>query len=290
MKVLRRATLVALVALAAVPPSASAWQSIFHFNMAGNSEHGGAIEPVVSAIKSSIIYDGAFHGPATVVGLNEVCRQQFRALQDRLDANSNYRMYGEFLVTDPKEVQGENDSRHCVDGNGDAHDYGIAVFVRNPITNVESWALDGDGTQRGETRKLLCVTTSLAGREYTKVCTTHITNADGQKSEQIVEVRQHVNNYHSNGRPVILTGDFNVTPDHWALDGFYKEGYYGSGATGHFREVDSPGCRLCADATHSAGKIDYIWLNSTKWQDVGGEETSSEHSDHKPLRGWARAE
>jgi len=290
MSVLRKATLVALLALAASAPPAAAWQSIFHFNMAGNSRHDGRIEPVVSAIKSSILEDDAFHGPATVVALNEVCRQQFRELQDRLDADSNYRMYGEFVVTDPAAVEGENDAKHCKQGTDTSHDYGIAVFVKNPITHTFVEPLDPDGSKRGETRKIVCVTTTLASRENTKVCTTHITNVDGEKSEQIVEVRQIVDGYHANGRPVILTGDFNVTPMHWALDALYKKDYYGSGASGHFREADSPGCRDCADATHSDGKIDYVWLNSAQWQDVGGEETSSDHSDHKPLRGWARAE
>lgn len=127
MSMLRKATLVALLMLAAAAPPASAWQSIFHFNMAGNSRHDGHVEPVVSAIKSSILKSPEYHGPATVVALNEVCRQQFRALKDRLDADSNYPMHGEFVVTDPAAVEGPNDVKHCKQGTDTGHDYGIAV-------------------------------------------------------------------------------------------------------------------------------------------------------------------
>jgi hypothetical protein len=193
-------TLGALVAA----PDAAARQYFFQFNMQGNVLWDGQVRPVVPAIMRSILDDN--HGPVHAVSLNEVCRQQFRALRRRLDDHREWPMHGEFVVTDP---DGGGDARHCQGGDreGPGHDYGIAVFTRRAITNVQSWPLPHPAN--GETRKLLCVTTTLAGRSRTKVCTTHITNGDGKRA-QIREVRQPVNRFVRAGRPVVLMGDFNV--------------------------------------------------------------------------------
>jgi Endonuclease/Exonuclease/phosphatase family len=252
--------------------------------MQGNARWDGQVREVVPAIMRSILDEE--NGPVHAVSLNEVCRQQFRALKRRLGDHPDWPMHGRFLVTDPR---GGGDGPHCQgpDHEGRGHDYGIAVFTRRPITNVQSWPLPHPAS--GETRKLLCVTTTLAGRPRTKVCTTHITNGEG-KGDQIRKVRRHVNRFVRAGRPVILMGDFNVEPDTRALDGLYSKRLYGGDATGRFREVDGvPPCR-CGDVTHSQGKIDYMFLNTGKWRRIGGKATHSDVSDHVPLRGWARAE
>ena len=234
----------------------------------------GDVASVAGAIKRSIL-DFRPHA----VGLNEVCKAQYRGVFRRL-RRTGWDMRGRFVATKTRA----NDCP-LVEGR---RMLGNAVLTRNPITWARSWPLrhrDGSASAP-ETRRLLCVTTSIAGR-YLRVCSTHITNRrQRRKNAQIRKVKRIVTPWVRLG-PVVVMGDFNVIPTNNALDRFYSPNH-GGGASGRFQEADESGfhCR-CGESTWASRKIDYIFLSNRHWVTPSANATHSDISDHDPLRGSA---
>ena len=277
---------VGLAVAAASPAGADVRKDFLDFNACGNvCNHGDQGDgSVVEAIRNSI-YN---HSPRPdAVTLNEMCYGQFEALQRRINAG-DWNMQGFFSKA----------RDHVDDCNGDDKRFGNAVFVRGNATDANrKWFFNQAGD---EERNILCVRVEWA--TPTRVCATHLTHLDTThcdsypddgfttcRSFQAAEVEDHVRNYLDNGVAVVVGGDFNATPGKGALDHLY-DNWINPGGSGHgrFKEVDQgdPACR-CGEATHGDGKLDYIFVNSGKWYDVGGDATHSDWSDHDPLWGHA---
>jgi endonuclease/exonuclease/phosphatase family metal-dependent hydrolase len=263
---MRRYLALALVAAGlslAAADSAAAASRLFQFNMCGSVQggecNGGETNPVAGAITASIL-DFKPHA----VSLNEACRSQVRAVARRL-RRAGRRMRFRWVQTDF--------SNNCP---GDR--FGNAVLTVNPITASSAWALEHDAGE--EARKLLCVGTRVAGRR-SRVCSTHITTASDRADQrpQIREVTNRVSRYARNGVPVVLMGDLNVEPGDGLLDRLYRR----------FKEADQgrPPCR-CGESTSGTRKVDYVFFSRRHWKGIRGDATFSDHSDHDPLRGWAR--
>jgi endonuclease/exonuclease/phosphatase family metal-dependent hydrolase len=247
----------------ATADSAAAASRFFQFNMCGSVSGGecnsGRTSPVAGAIAASIL-DLKPHA----VSLNEACRSQVRAVARRL-RRAGRPMRFRWVQT--------NFHNSCP---GD--DFGNAVLTVNRITATGAWRLKRDPGE--PVRTLLCVRTRLAGRR-SRVCGTHIATASHRADQrrQIKEVTTRVSRYARSGTPVVLMGDFNVEPGDRLLNRLYRR----------FEEADQgrPPCR-CGESTRGSRKIDYIFFSRRHWKRVGGNATRSEHSDHDPLRGWAR--
>ena len=259
---------VVLLASAALPAEARSRSRFFQFNMAGNTKHHGDIKPVVPAVVRSL----KDHRPVAA-SLNEVCRNQFRAIRRRVGRGDDaWPMRGTWFQT-------KGSGNDCP---GDH--YGIGVLTRSPVWGRKRVKLPNTG--QSERRKLGCVTTTIRSHRA-RVCTTHIApKGNGPRARQIRKVARTVNPWVRDGTPVVVMGDFNATPFYGPLDRIYSRAY--PLGRGRFKEVDGPnGCR-CGEATHSGGKIDYIFLSARHFRKVRGNATHTSVSDHVPLRGSAR--
>ena len=266
------AAAVALFAATFGAESAEARARFFQFNTCGNVCNDGAVASVADAIKRSIL-DFRPHA----VGLNEVCRAQYKGVLRRL-RRTGWAMRGRFVATKTR-------ANDCPVVGGRPR-FGNAVLTRNPILWARSWPLphrDGSASAP-EIRKLLCVTTSIAGF-HKRVCSTHITNTGRRrKNAQIRKVTRIVTPWVRRG-PVVVMGDFNVIPTNHALDRLYSPNH-GGGASGRFQEADESAfhCR-CGESTSGSRKIDYIFLSNRHWNAPSANATHSDVSDHDPLRG-----
>jgi endonuclease/exonuclease/phosphatase family metal-dependent hydrolase len=162
-----------------------------------------------------------------------------------------------------------------------------ALLSQLAITGARVWRLPRPAA---DVRTLLCVGIRV-GREI-KVCSTHITPHDANKGPQIQAVARAT--AFGPGVPVVLMGDFNVTPGEDYLDDVYS-GPHGGGARGRFEEADATAgdgspCR-CGEATFDRPftdpKIDYVFVTAAHWGAVHADATYSGYSDHDPVRGSA---
>lgn len=158
------------------------------------------------------------------------------------------------------------------------------VAVSEPAEAVEDqyWALPHPTTM--ERRRLSCHTTAFL--HTIKVCGTHIVPEPfAHRDNQIAYVRDQVNLVSTSSWATAMGGDFNSTPKSVALDRIYSRFY--DNAYGIFNEV-AQGCgpTRCGAATHSLGKIDYIFLGA-RWCCPGTSVGTARVSDHKVLRGTA---
>ncbi|MEW9532964.1 endonuclease/exonuclease/phosphatase family protein [Microbispora sp. NPDC049125] len=129
-------------------------------------------------------------------------------------------------------------------------------------------------------RGLLCAT-GMAGPRRSVCCVTHLSD-----TETPAQVAGLVARY-ADGRPVILTGDFNRLPGHGQLSSLYGMGV----GSGSYTEADAAPCgvpRRGGDPTTRGGrKIDYIFATEADYQAAGAEaiQTRPELSDHLALAG-----
>ena len=283
----RRAALITLAALVlALVGAGSAHAEMryrfWHFNACGSACNKDKSAALVEAIRKSI-EDYSPHA----VSLNEICRNQYVALKNELNARLVWEMDGRYIFTD-------TESNDCPDGS-----YGIAVLTRSTIAD-HMW-MPLPEPHNDETRKLLC---ARVGAPHTvRFCTTHIVDEKHAESQapQIRAVAQNVTSSVDAGRPTVLMGDFNVPPEHPALNDLYDANHNPPGI-GKFQEVDENNdkdtapCR-CGEHTWdgasilgwttSSHKYDYIFVNQRDWSTVWGDATGSDFSDHDPLRGAA---
>lgn len=281
-----------VVALACAPPAGAAEplrRDFFSFNACGNVCNKGGLE-VADAIYDSII-DGTQQRPHGVM-LQEMCRNQYERLRVRIEAaNSPWQMDGEFLP-----------ARSDVSTCGTTGEFGNAVFVTGTIEEVDRVRFYHQGSG-GETRNMICA--KVNWRRYVRVCSTHLINTDEQCSGgytcrwlQANEVRTKTSGYIDNAVPVVVGGDFNARPSWDTLDHLYAGWIFGAPAAGRFKEVDQfyeepqYACR-CGEVTWESrsstdrAKFDYIFVSGGDFDYPGGFATSSQYSDHHPLRGNA---
>jgi len=265
--------------------SADTTLRFWHFNMCGAKIadycNGGANQPVSNAIKSSIE-----NYKPDAVSLNEACESQWGTTYWNLNAAGIWSMNSRFVATRTRKLEGPDFNCNPYDGN---RRFGNVLFSRQTIL-LEPSQVPLPPANTTETRKLWCMVVDL--HRDTVYCTVHITRDDADKRAQIERVASTVNQWVDDGIPVVLMGDFNVTPDDDRLDPIYDSAL-GGDAHGRFEEVDeyhnsSTRCR-CGEATqHGTNrKIDYIFVSARDFYDVDGDATTSSYSDHDPLRGSA---
>jgi endonuclease/exonuclease/phosphatase family metal-dependent hydrolase len=206
------------------------------------------------------------------VSLNEVCRGQLSAVVAGLRSRG-WAMDSRFLVTSPGAC-----------GGGD--DYGIAVLTRSRVIDTDTLTYREQSPGTLERRGLLCVQAALGARP-SQVCSTHLVSAGEDNSGdirrgQLAAAARLTGSY---SLPVVLMGDFNMTPDDVSMAALYTSAH--GGAYGAFDEVaqGSDACR-CGAATHSSGvKIDYVFVTARDFAVRGAGLVYSASSDHEMLRG-----
>jgi endonuclease/exonuclease/phosphatase family metal-dependent hydrolase len=280
--VLAGASLLCAGATASADTPLRFWQ----FNMCGaviaSPCNGGNEQPVSDAIKNSIQ-----NWKPDAVSLNEACQSQWATTYWNLNAAGLWSMGSRFVTTRYLSAPTSSSGINCNVYDNDRR-FGNALFSRQTIL-MEPSATSLPKTQNtAETRKLWCMVVDLS--RDTVYCSVHITNYDADIDAQIARVASTVNQWVDSGTPVVLMGDFNVTPNDDRLDRIYNSAL-GGGATGRFEEVDeyngsTTRCR-CGESTHGDRKIDYIFVSARDFYSPDGDATSSSYSDHDPLRGSA---
>jgi endonuclease/exonuclease/phosphatase family metal-dependent hydrolase len=247
----------ATAAAAAMPPAAAQSTAgevrtatvrqyrLWQWNVAGDSIHQGSVsDGLIGTAVSSIVASGT-----DVAVLNELCAQQFRALQAGLVAAGWPQDAGDFAA-----FQATSTGVPTVCGG---EDFGIALFSAAPLGPVDQVTLPADGS--GADRGLLCA--PLWALPAMRFCTTHITTssapaAGGQPANvaQLRTVLERLQAYHATGSTVLIAGDFNAQPDYHRLDDWYAasvDGPANAGNTGALRELDD------ADPAHCPGYGDW---------------------------------
>jgi len=187
--------------LDAGPPSVVGTYRVWVWNVAGNLIHSGDTDTgLIDAAASSIVTRDA-----DFVAFDELCRSQYRALQDALIARgwpADDTNFARFSASRP------GGTTIC---NGT--EYGNAIFSRRPLGAAEQFTLPTDGS--AEDRTMLCA--PLASRSHLRFCTTHISTSNARAADgvahnirQLRAVLDHLEDYSAAGDTVLIGGDFNA--------------------------------------------------------------------------------
>lgn len=188
-----------------------------------------------------------------LVSLNEVCEHQARAIASAARPAYQYRHVTTFEPT----ISGRN----CRFGN--------AVLARPPFAFVESNAVDLTGGQ--EPRATLCGRLRHGRNQSLVLCSTHFTPAfekPGAASRQMSEASSWARSF-AGSDPLLLAGDFNLTPEHLPT-------------SGALRDID-----YRQRPTRKSRKIDYI-LISEGVERLRSALVDVSFSDHRALLGYVR--
>ncbi len=182
------------------------------WNVAGHLLHrGSTTDGLIDVAVSSIV-----SRDVDLVGFNELCGSQYRALQDALRAAGWPRMenFSRFAEARP------SGTAVC-----DGSNFGNAIFSREPLGGASRIALPREEGAT-ETRTLLCA--PLLDTPHMRWCTTHVTTssevgADGFAANvrQLRAIQQQLLAWHDTGDTVLIGGDFNAQPHYARLNRFY---------------------------------------------------------------------
>lgn len=222
---------------------------VMQFNICGNVCYSGGTgwASTVAATMDSRDVMGA--------SLEEVCKTQF----DKIKSTLTPKGYDGYFATTLT--------------NAACGTYGIAIFWKsseNDFAGAYSVPLEYDGN---EPRRLACVRLNYQGALPWWLCVTHLTLSASTRQLQIGDVTQNMSVNFNQGAPSLLGGDFNNLPymsgtDQY-LDPLFHFGY-GADFNDHWQSggsfMEATGCctqRLLHQfvSTHSAGKIDYIFMD-----------------------------
>jgi endonuclease/exonuclease/phosphatase family metal-dependent hydrolase len=260
------AALAVLVGPAVLPTPASAVElrpfTALHWNvsgwvMHGNSTTDGLVDRIVSAITTK---------DADFAGLNEICWDQYQAVQSKL-ADAGWPDSDNFA-----RFEMNMDTGIC-----GGKPFGIALFSKAALGVANRYRLEPQNrAELSVGRKLLCA--PVTGRKL-RYCVTHITPNSATHPEfnagQIDHARQIVDGFINAGDTVVTAGDFNVTPRADRLNGWYSSTVdtpYNSGNSGRHLEMDDqyPVCPGFGRSTtnddptgacNTAEKIDMIFVS-----------------------------
>lgn len=246
-------------------PAAQATYTVWAWNVAGWAMHrASTTNGMVSGAVSSIKARGA-----QFVVLNELCQQQYKAIQSSLRAAGW-----------PQDVNNFSrfENQRTTVCNGEP--YGLAIFSKLPLGTAERVTLPSDGTV--EKRKLLCA--PLAAQPKVRLCGTHITpsgaivNGQNANVAQLNTVLARLESQHAAGGTTLIAGDFNAQPSYGRLDGWYDAALstpYNGGNKGNYRELDDtdaacPGYGEATTENNTGGqcsqpsKIDLIFVRKDR--------------------------
>jgi endonuclease/exonuclease/phosphatase family metal-dependent hydrolase len=246
------------------------------FNMCGESCNKADTGVSITTLMQTI---DAKH-PA-VVFLQEVCRNQYDALKALSLQPGHWALHGWTDVTIPT-------------GCGGSDSFGDAILTHGAVTagSVDTHSLGY--AYGGQSRKVICMRTHSLSRP-TEVCSTHIGHAVeiGHK-HQTDQIHNAYADARKDGKgvPLVLAGDFNVSPTSNALDAVYSRG--GGGAHGTMREVDAcPGSKgrahhtsTCNAYTHyGTVKNDFMFVSDRYFSALSGQALTIKYSDHLAVLG-----
>lgn len=278
-RLLGAATAVCCLVLSATPVHADEQPDVadqvlhlIQFNMCGSSadcpNQGGV--GVANATVLSIQDWGA-----RLVTLNEVCYSQYMAVKNGTGHD------GRFFETNGPNSGAASFLNSCSDDR-----FGNAVLSDNVITGVPTNKnLPHPSTT--ELRKANCATSKYL--HTLKLCVTHIANASyGIKDDQVQTATLLVNPLIASGFPLVFGGDFNGVPSSGYLNQMYNyvfTGGYGLFGEGAQRCGPNGTPARCGAATHTLGKIDYMFMDGVGgWCCPGAAVGGSSYSDHDVLR------
>ena len=218
----------------------SATYDVWQWNVAGDTMHDGSVtDGLVEAAVSSIVGRGV-----DLAAFNELCRQQYDAVVDRLSDLSWSRAQSAFA----RFAEQQGGSASVCGGQP----MGMALFSAAPLGPAEVRTLPSDGSDQA--RLLLCA--ALADEPGVRFCTTHITtrgdlsprNGRPHNVNQLGTVLQRLEEYRADGLTVVTAGDFNAQPSYRRLDGWYSSRLdvpANRGNVGRYRELDDDDPRHC---------------------------------------------
>jgi hypothetical protein len=235
--------------------SANGWTGAIQYNI-GNAAGLHGEEDIVSLI----VYKGK---RPLVITLNEVCGTRYWRLAVAI---RSFGYKGYFDATNPSGCGGSNGGL----GYGNAIFYlgeGVQAFA-SPYVNNDC-----------DNRRAVCVKVRLGQFAYL-ACTTHLENDNPSRAErQSVEFFHWVNRkrQETGNLPTIVSGDFNLKPNQKVKDPKGKDWVPMDLWYAYYKEVD--GSPHNARATHSNGKIDYIFYTPgfTLQRDADVEPGLSDH-------------
>ena len=282
--------------ITATPAHAGPEYNFFHFNVCGNRCEDGEARFAQDTDPVKAIYNSLTENQSErAVSLVELGKNQFDRLMNELPAEWEGRFVATAWANNPPAGEEEYPSDLCHPEGGTEHNFGNAILVRDApiVAGSREVRRLGDPQPSNEHRAIICVTADLANSPDARFCSTHIWNE--APFTQISEVAQLVDGF---ARPVVLMGDFNVEPDHDALDDIHSCFLWDGGTTGRFEEADqdtpcsSNTNRLRRGGAYTAGtrKIDYIFFSRVDFNHISGFPTDPvTDSDHKILRGRVAA-
>lgn len=262
---------------------------VLHWNIAGGKVHDCRTGGIAAAVRR-LVRDHDIE----LVGLNEVCPDQYDAIRAELRQLWDKRPGAEFSA---------------FVGDGKPRIVGNAIFSKRDLDRVTGRQL---GTDRYGERNLLCG--RIADRPHLRFCSTHLTPGDATARTQLARVRDELEQAWSEHRDtVVIAGDFNLVPSDRAFDAIYSADAnhraHNPNNRGHYRELDDN------DAAHCRGygerstpnldggpcgdglRIDMIFARQNRIHDLSyGADTlnvptscGGACSDHRPVRGRLRA-
>lgn len=235
------------------------------FNVCGSVCYNGSLSAATDIVNS--INDHDSH----VVTLNEICENVFNSVVSQTG------MHGYYI-----ETNGPRSGLPAWDNSCSGQRFGNAVLTRNNWTaTAQYWYLTPATTT--ERRALVCHTTQFL--HTIRTCVTHVApSPPATRDQHISQVRDHVNPIAITSWATVMGGDFNSVPTSPYLDRIYSGDFVNG--YGLFNEVGqncgTPG--RCGSATHSSGKIDYLFY-AGEWCCPGTSVGTALVSDHKVLRG-----
>lgn len=244
--------------------------------MCNNICYGGSPDPGTSQPNAGIDTANSFNSwGARLVTLNEVCQTQLNTITARTGLVNLY-----YETSGPRSFDGRGVSQ-C-----DYDYYGIASMSDNGYVQGTRRYRQLDNPTDNEWRGVDCKNTPYL--HTVALCVTHIDN--NWVYSQTYNVRTHV-------APIVTTysfgtllgGDFNSTPSENVMDYIYGSRLGQGGGHGRFGELDETNSGSPArtgDATHSAGKIDYMFFSdNSAWRNTYATVSGASVSDHDILKG-----
>ncbi|CAL9650527.1 hypothetical protein SUDANB96_06642 [Streptomyces sp. enrichment culture] len=297
------------------------------YNICGNSLVSGCTSPRTVGPRNEEVVSQALEWKADLVFLQEVCRQQYNAINKSLMAHgySSGHFVATFTPTEAKESLCPMDDPTDAAGVAEG-DYGIAVFAKGPVTSRVK--LDPSVGAYGDVREATgpedwsaaCVEAAVQTIR-TRACSVHLWPNHPDRSPYLTMTQAQnlaVDPWLNAGTAVVLGGDFNPInrdggerPRSADLDPFYLGDMGAVGGGQRWIETDETDVERfdapCKDAaglpvvqrcrsgqyTHpSNGKLDYIFVNESHFKNVAGAvgapaEARKGISDHLPYRGAA---
>ena len=158
--------------------------------------------------------------------------------------------------------------------NYDGGEYGLAILSRFPMSEMESIQLPTESSTKGELRTLSTAVIELPGKNKILFANTHL---DAQRSDtnRYLQINKIVEILSREKLPVIITGDFNATPDSRIINILDQ----------HFTRTCIIDCGFTIPENNPTKTIDFIAIKPSEYYTVKEHRVVDEKyaSDHLPV-------